>query len=353
MKLSEDQRKLIAKLAKDQVPLATIAQRLQCTPKTAAKWAQRGQEPNASFADAARSGRPPALKQSERSKARRMARGNKTAPQIAGSINRQRRKPVSHNTVRRALKHSKSPLYWVPVNRGRKLSDANKTDRLAFCLKHKTSQCKAWLYGDSKFYYMYKDGAGKVRCRWHNLQDEDEIINTGDPIVLHFYGFVGHGYKSPLYFVAPTPAARSKARKRREQYASRHFVALLPSVKSDLVKKGKYSSRKPLVLDHAKQHTSRASRAAIRRLQLPLVEDFPSQSWDINIIENVWGVLDGKLAAMGGRLPPTPYGWRRRVTRAWNAISQSTINKLVADVPNRVSDIAQLQGAWLFKKGQK
>lgn len=353
MKLSVAQRKQIAELYKDKVPIATIADRFKCSPSTASKWAHRGQQPNASFEDAPRSGRPKTLQQPERSKARRMALSNKTVTQIKRSINKQRQQPVSSGPVRRALIDSKNPLRWVPVNRGRKLSAVNKSDRLAFCVKHRRSQCKAWLYGDSKFYYMYKDGAGKVHCRWHNVQQQAEVINTGDPIVTHFYGFVGKDFKSPLYFVAPTPAARSKARKGPEAYASKHFIAMLPKVKRDLVKKGKHSRRHPIMLDHARQHSSRASRAAISGLALHLIEDFPAQSWDINIIENVWGVLDSKLAAMGGRLPTTPYGWRMRVKRAWDSISQSTINKLVADVPNRMARVVQQQGAWLYKKGGK
>ena len=353
MKLSEAQRQLIAELYKQKVSINSIAARVNCSPKTASKWAHRGQEPNPSFADAARSGRPKTLQQSERSKARRMASHNKTVGQITSSINKQRQQPTSSHPVRQALTNSRSPLLWAPVNRGRVLSPVNKSNGLAFCKRHKRSQRGAWVYGDSKFYYMYKDGAGKVHCRWRTLQQQAAVVNTGDPIVMHFYGFVGKNYKSDLYFVAPTPAARSKARKGREAFASKHFISLLPKVKRDLVKGGKYSRRNPIVLDHAKQHSSRMSQAAISHLQLHLVENFPAQSWDINIIENVWGVLDSKLAAMGGRLPTTPYGWRIRVKRAWDSISQSTINKLVADVPNRMARVVQQQGAWLYKKGTK
>jgi hypothetical protein len=83
------------------------------------------------------------------------------------------------------------------------------------------------------------------------------------------------------------------------------------------------------------------------------MQGFPAQSWDLNIIENVWGVLDGKLSAMPGPRPTTPYGWRRRVMRAWASIDQATINKLVDDVPRRVARVVAEKGEWLFKKGTK
>lgn len=353
MPLSEAQRKQISELWSNGTSIAGICRRFKCSRETARLWARRGQQHNRTFADAPRSGRPKSLQQSQRSKARRMARGGRSVPHITKTINKQRQQPVSKGSVRRALKDSKSPLRWVPLTRGRQLSPVNIEKRLVFCNKHLRSQCKAWLYGDSKFYYMYKDQAGNVRWRWCNAEDQQQVLKAGSPTVLHFYGFVGKAFKSPLYFVPPTPPASSKARKGRSAFASKHFIGMLSKIKQQLQQAGKFGPRRPIVLDHARQHTSRTSKAAIARLQLPLVEDFPPQSWDLNIIENVWGVLDGKLSAMGGRPPTTSYGWRRRVTRAWDAIDQATINKLVDAVPNRVAGVAEQQGQWLCKKGMK
>lgn len=353
MTLSESQRKEIARSYIKGQSIAVIARRFSCSRSTVRKWAQRGQQTHPSFKDAHRQGRPKSLQQSDRSKARRMARNYRTVPQVTRSINKQKQQPVSSSTVRRALTASRSPLQWVPVNRGRRLSEKNKQKRVVFCKEHKCAQWGARVYGDSKFYYMYKDKAGKVHYRWCNPTDQREVPSSGNPIVLHFYGFVSKGFKSPLYFVAPTPQARSKARKRPEQFASRHFIAMLPGVKRDLVKGGKYSKRNPIVLDRARQHTSSISKAAIDQLDLTLMQGFPAQSWDLNIIENVWGVLDGKLSAMPGPRPTTPYGWRRRVMRAWASIDQATINKLVDDVPRRVARVVAEKGEWLFKKGTK
>lgn len=351
MALSEAVRKQISDSHKGGMSIKSICLRFKCARDTAKRWIREGQKQRPCFKDAHRSGKPSSLTPSERSKARRMARNNRTVPQITGVLSQQRHQPVSSSSVRRALKYSRNPLQWVPVNRGRTLRAANKQTRLAFCKKHKRSQCKAWLFGDCKFYYLFRDGAGKVRWGWHDLEGQQQVLKSGSQTVTHFYGLVGKGYKSPLYFVPPTPLARSKARKRREAFASKHFIAMLHEVKRDLVKAGKFSPRHPIVLDHARQHTSAASKDAISRQQLRLVEDFPAQSWDINIIENVWGVLDGKLSRMCGRQPTTPYGWRRRIQQAWRSIDQATIDKLVDAVPDRMAGVAEQQGSWLFKKG--
>jgi hypothetical protein len=250
------------------------------------------------------------------------------------------------------LLRGKDPLKWVPVNRGRVLSDKNKAARVEFCERYKNAQRGSWVYGDSKLYFMYKDGAGKLKWRWSNSSQQQEKLTAGAPVVLHFYGFVSKGYKSPLYFVPPTPPAGSKAHKAKEAFASKHFIAMLPAVKRDLVKKKHWGPRHPFILDHARQHSSKASTAAMHDLQLQLVEGFPAQCWDINIIENVWGVLDSKLTAMGGRVPTTPDGWRRRVQRAWGLIDQASIDKLVSAVPDRMAQIVQQQGSWLFRKAK-
>ena len=82
-------------------------------------------------------------------------------------------------------------------------------------------------------------------------------------------------------------------------------------------------------------------------------QDFPAQSWDINITDNVWGVLETKLQQMRGRFPTTPDGWRRRLRDAWAQVEQSTIDKLVSSVKGRIREIVQLEGAWLYKHGSK
>jgi transposase len=347
------QRQEIARLYSKGVSFTTISKRFGVTPKTASNWANRGEDSSETFEDAPRSGRPSTLTKAEHSCARRMALAGKTAQQVAGRLSKNRQQPVSAATVVRTLAAGKDPLLWVPVNRGRVLSQKNKGLRAKFCADSKRKQCGAWVYGDSKFYYMYKDGAGRVRWKWQNMKEMQTVLSSGSPVVLHFYGFVAKGYKSKLYFVAPTAPAGSKARKGRESYASKHFIELLPKVKRDLQRGNKYGARHPLVLDRAKQHVSAASKAAIQAVQLHLVDDFPAQSWDINIIENVWGVVDGKLKAMGGPFPRCPDGWRRRVKRAWDDIDQATIDKLIDAVPDRMASIEQQEGEWLFRKCSK
>lgn len=352
-KLTPAVRQQIAEAFKNNPCIKAIADHFKCDRKTVRVWVRRASSSRETFKDSTRSGRPRKVQGKQKYKARRMALAGSTAGQIATSLSKSAQQKVGAGAVISSLKSGSDPLLWVPVNRGRVLSKVNHEKREKFCRDSKSKQCGAWVYGDSKFCYLYKDGHGRLRWRWRNLRQQSKVLKAGNPIVLHFYGFVSKGYKSPLYFVPPTPPAGTKARKGREAYASKHFIQLLGKVKRDLQRAGKFGARHPIVLDHARQHTSAVSKAAIGGTQLQLVDGFPPQSWDINIIENVWGVLDGKLSGLGKPLPRSPDGWRRRMQRAWDQISQATIDRLIDAVPQRMADIEQRGGAWLYVKKSK
>jgi hypothetical protein len=79
-------------------------------------------------------------------------------------------------------------------------------------------------------------------------------------------------------------------------------------------------------------------------LNLPFLEAFPAQSWDINCIEHVWAQLAIRVR---GQRPRTAMGLKRVIQEEWMAIQQSTIDKLIAGVPNRIQKIAEKQGRWI------
>lgn len=332
-------------------PIRALARSFNCTRHTARRWREEAKQPTPNWNDAPRSGRPGLLSKAEERHARRTGRRRRTVPQVTTSINKKRQQPVSRSTVRRALPKGPHPLRWAPVNRGRRLSEANKQNRLAFSIEHQSSQSGAWLYGDSKLLYLYQDGPSSVTYAWQDDEQQQQQRPAGNPIVLHFYGLVGKGCKSELVYTAPSAPLGTKQRKSKETFASKHFIEVAKQLHSTIKTWGKDSKRHPVVLDGAKQHTSRASKAAIEAMGIHLVKNFPAQSWDINCIENVWGVLDTKLRAMPARLPITPDGWRRRVNKAWKQIDQSTIDHLVGRVRDRMRQIVEKEGAWLSKHG--
>lgn len=343
------QRRELGEAAAAGHKIRKLARKYNCTADCVRRWRDEAKKPRPNYSDAPRSGRPAALSAAERSRARRSARSGRSVPQVTASINQKRQKPVSTGTVRQALVDSKCPLQWAPVNRGRTLSAANMSKRFDFCQDHLNAQTGAWLFSDSKLIYCYKDGASNNTWAWQEAGQEQQQRRGGDPVVFHVFAVVGKGVKSKLVYTAPSAPKGSKQRKGKENFASKHFIAVAEQLHKTIKTWGKDSSRHPIVLDHAKPHSSDASKAAIEDMGMHIMQDFPAQSWDINIIENVWGVLDTNLKHGPPKLPSTPDGWRRRINKAWDDIPQSTIDKLVGSVKGRMQGIVEKEGAWLYK----
>jgi hypothetical protein len=97
-----------------------------------------------------------------------------------------------------------------------------------------------------------------------------------------------------------------------------------------------------LVYDRATQHTSKVSQAHLTTLGAASV-DLPAQSWDINIIENVWGILNNTML---GRTARTTDGWRQAIKEAWDAVPQAAIDSLVSQVKGRMGKVVEAEGEW-------
>lgn len=342
-RLATDQRRAIAAAAAAGATKAQLKRRFHVSAGTVARWVAEGRRAHPNVADAARSGRPRKLGAPQRSAAKRAARRGRTAPQITSSLNKTAQQQVSRSTTVRVLKGGQHPLCWGLVNHGRRLSNKNTDLRVDFCKRHRGSQTGTWVFVDSKVLYVWKSGKRRVRCKWGNNPKDGPPRTSSNPITLHFYGAVARGFKSRLYFTDPTPPSTSHGHKGPAFNAKSFQRDVLPRLAADL--QAHYGSRPyRVVLDHAKQHTAASTKAAMDACAFPLLEGYPPQCWDINIIECVWAQLAN---ATDARRPTTPRGGRRIITECWQAIGNSTINKLVDSVKERMQKIVDVDGAWL------
>lgn len=348
-RLTEAKRKKIVRLHKQGRSITGIAAELTCSRETTRRWAREGQEQRSNFKDAARSGRPRKLATPERSQIKRAARSDRTVASITTSVNKNRGSPVSTSTVRRVVQSGPHPLTWSPVKPSKKLRGPNIHLRAAFCEKNLRAQTHNWVFLDSKFLYIYQSKSGYLHFAWQDAANPPQRRWRSNPIVLHFYAAVTFNHKSALYFTKPTPALGSKEPKAEETFKSEHFIEVMESLAVEISSWFPKGSRWVLIRDHASQHLSGRSKAALASLGVRVKEDFPAQCWDINIIENVWGMMDHQLL---GRRAKTPDGWRRVCQEAFAAVAQSSINALVEQVKARMQAIKDKHGAWL-KKAKK
>jgi hypothetical protein len=213
---------------------------------------------------------------------------------------------ISRRTVERVLKSGRKPLAWLPVTRGKVLRQANMDKRVLFCEAHIRDNWQRTVFVHSKYLYVQWDQAKGMKYWWQDESNPRVFAQQTNPMVFHFYADVAYGNKTMLVFVPPTKGALGTDSKGKVNFKSSRVV-----------------------LDNARQHTSKEARLGLGMQNLPVMEDFPAQRWDINVIEVCWAWLSENLR---GHNPKTWGGWMRAIKKAWAGVDEQLINTLVDKV---------------------
>ena len=72
--------------------------------------------------------------------------------------------------------------------------------------------------------------------------------------------------------------------------------------------------------------------------------EWPSRSPDLNIIENVWGLLARKVYANGRQFKDLN-SLTEAVAKAWDAIDEDYLKKLYQSLPKRLVEVIERRGA--------
>ena len=295
--------------------------------------------------DKPRSGRPRKLPGPIITSMKKKSKRRVTASQLARDYMGPHGQTVSRQTVARALATGSRPLSYQRITKIKRLSRVNKQKRYEFCQQFKPASKLPWVFIDGKVCTLYENGGNGYSFTWWPA-DEVPRIQPGKLLAyLHFYAAVGKGFRSKLHFVAPTPSIRSGLPKGKEAFQYKDYIKLWEALKPELDShygKGRYR----IIRDRATQHTKAEKFPAYLKLKVPLVEDYPPQSWDINCIEHVWAQL---VRILKGHKAMTVKGFRRAIKVAWQSIPQSCIDALVANVPRRIDRIREVQGEWIDK----
>lgn len=342
-KISQDTRLACRQLRARNMSFSEIGRQLGVSPASAKRHALR----TGSTADKPRSGRPKVTTSAQRSNMKKKAFRGRSMQRIKDKHASYHRLKISIGTVYNVLHGGRKHMVYGPVCRGKVLSPKNKKLRLDFCQNHIRDSWAHTVFVDSKYLYVAHDEARGLRYKWHYEGEEVVYKANPNPMVFHFYAAVAKGHKTKLVFVPPTKGECVADEKEHTTFKSEHFISAMQALKDDF---GSWFSRAKgyrVVLDHAKQHSSKKSQAALEAMTLPIMHDFPAQSFDINVIELCWGILDHNLQ---GHNPRTWEGWQKAICKAWDEVEINTINKVVLKAKGQIDKIIEQEGGWVSYK---
>jgi len=255
---------------------------------------------------------------------------------------------VSRGTVGAVVKGGTRPLSFKSVKSGRRLSDRNKSLRLKFVNKCLRASRKLDLdhtvFIDQKSVCMGFDEAQGYSKRWQKEGSRHIFAKSSNPQTFTFYAAVAKGHKSDLVMVPMEGDGKSKG---ACGFNSATFIMVMKELWEEV--KGWYPEGQPfrVVLDHAKQHVSKLSKAELAEMGVPLLEGFPPQSYDLNLIEVAWAHLQQQLL---GRRFKNKKNYEKEIREAWGRVKQDTIDQLVGNHMQQFQMIKDAGGDWVKYK---
>lgn len=184
------------------------------------------------------------------------------------------------------------------------------------------------IFTDEKKFNL--DGPDGLACYWHDLRQEPEVFSKrqqgGDSLMI--WGAIS--------YVGTLELTRVKGNMDSTGYCRVLERALLAPAADAL------GENWTLMHDGASVHRSEHTRMWLENRDIEVL-DWPAKSPDINIIENVWGMMaravykDGKQYADLRELAEA-------VTDAWLAIDEEVIRNLYYSIPRRLVSVIAKKG---------
>ena len=328
MSILERKREKALRIFDESRSHAKVRKATGMTKRTLDKWLQR-REQGMGLRNSKGSGRPRRLTSQEWNRVRRMltARNGRynTTRRVAARISSSGRS-VSHSTiVREVARHQLRSVRPVPKPY---LTPQQQAMRLKWCEEHKSTSFTSVLFTDE---------AAFVQCGKGGLVYKPIGVKTYEtpsfkfPLKVMVWGGVSLHGKTNLIFV---PKGKTVNAATYQWILGR---AITPTLRGRFGRHGIV-----LLHDGAPAHKARTTKQWLARHHIMVMENFPPNSPDLNIIENVWGVMKRRMYS--ARIFKTLRSLKAAVKREWANIGSSTLTSLVKNMPNRIQAVIDAQG---------
>lgn len=248
---------------------------------------------------------------------------------VARDLKRRKIADISYMTVQRAA-HGRGMRPYKQRKTSR-LSENHKAQRLKFAKSNGKKDWSTVVFSDEHKFKQFKGGNPAHDVVWAKSASEvpvKEVERWG--LTLDAWAGISSRGKTKLATYEGTLDAK--------EYQSTLEKALLPAT-AQWFEDEKIDWE--LQQDKASCHTAKSTMRFMEEKGIAVVESWPTKGDDINPMENLWAILDERLAK---KKFSTIQGMKKAVTAVWNDIDDELLNKLVDSVPDRLRRIVKAQG---------
>lgn len=241
---------------------------------------------------------------------------------------------VSQKTIRNSL-HNLGFSSCIPARKPL-LNDLQKENRLNWCLERQSWSIRKWqniIWSDeSRFAVFNNDGPTRVwrlpRERFNEENLMPTVKHNGGSIMV-WSCFSGRGL-GPLVLVEGTID--------RWGYIEILEKNLLPYIDDKFNGKGYHFQD-----DNATVHTAKAVVDWFQENEIKILENWPSQSPDLNPIEHLWAELEKRIKKLKKK-PKNKKELFKVLQKEWKDIGKEFYKKLISSMPRRVRDCIDNNG---------
>lgn len=282
-----------------------------------------------------RSGRPPKLKLDiDKTKALKIIKrnGRKSWKQLADLISRKTRINLGFTTVRRFCKLNKINNY--KIQKKPKITKTVAQNRLNFAMRFKNKRPSFWqklYYSDEKTFTRtgkFEAGNNWIKCLKEDKFKPQNCINTVK------FDFKGIKYSGGISFFGPGILYKMEEKKMNSKvYKNILEKAIMPSMRN--------LGLEFLLHDWDTSHDSEETNKFIKMKKINVFRDFPSNSPDINVVENVWALIQSRVRRKN---PSSLNIMHNMITEEWENLDLEYLQSLINSIPKRIDNIIKNKG---------
>lgn len=216
------------------------------------------------------------------------------------------------------------------------INEEQRIKRLNWCLEKKDWSVRKWkniIWSDESRFTIFKnDGPGRV---WRtpgtrfNIENLRPTVKHGGGGVMMWGCFSGKGIG---------PLVKIDGKMNRHDYIKVLETNLLPLIDHDFNGWG-YSFQD----DNAPVHTAKDVQEWLKTNKIKLLENWPSQSPDLNPIEHLWHELETRIRNRPNNLKNLKE-LEAALKEEWDKIPQNVLMNLIESMPRRIQACIESKG---------